>query len=290
MELRQLRYFLMICEEKSITKAAERLYITQPSLSKQMQNLEGELGCQLFVRGSRNIELTEKGKILALRASELLELEAKTEKELLSQEGDIEGEITIGGGESASIKTLAEAARILKEKHPHVTFSLHSGDSSYVLDKLDKGLLDFGVVLDRNDFQHYGFLHLPLHDRWGVLVKREDPLAEAEYVTAEQLKSRPLITSLQSLNKGNPIYAFFGGKLAGLKIVAKYNLLYNATLLVKEGFGIAIGLEGIVKPDDELAFTPLYPLTENRLDLIYRDEKSLSQAAKAYLDIVKTLG
>ena len=290
MELRQLKYFLMICEEKSITKAAERLYITQPSLSKQMQNLEAELNCQLFTRGSRNIELTEKGKILALRAAELVELEEKTAKELLSQDGAIEGEITIGGGESASIKTLAEAARILKEKHPHVTFSLHSGDSTYVLNKLDKGLLDFGVVIDRNDFQRYGFLHLPLHDRWGVLVKRDDPLAQAEFVTVEQLKAQPLITSLQSLNKGNPIYNFFGGKLTGLKIVAKYNLLYNASLLVKEGLGIAVGLEGIVKPDEEMTFVPLHPLTENRLDLVYRDEKSLSQAAKAYLDIVRTLG
>lgn len=289
MELRQLHYFLTICEEKSITKAAERLFITQPSLSKQMQNLEAELNCQLFIRGARTISLTEKGKILALRAAELIELEEKTNKELQTREDNIEGEITIGAGESASLKTLAKAAEMLVEKHSHVTFAIHSGDSTFVLDKLDKGLLDFGVVIDRGEFQRYDFLHLPLHDRWGVYMKADDALASARYLTAEQLKGKPLITSLQSLRPASPIYNFFGGKLTGLKIVAKYNLLFNATLLVQEGLGYALGLEGLAKAEKELAFVPLHPPIENRLDLIYRDENSLSQAAKAYLEIVRSL-
>lgn len=220
MELRELRYFLAVAQKGNITKAAESLYIAQPSLSKQMQNLEKEIGRPLFVRGSRTIVLTETGQLLKKRAEEMLELYEKTEAEIAAPPGEARGEVRIGGGESYALLSVAQAARAVQGDHPAVKFNFFSGDSADVIEKLDKGLLDFGVLIDRTDLSEYVTMRLPACDVWGVLVRRDSPLARHESVSAELLRSAPLIVSRQSRRKGSQLCEWFGGDMGHLNIRA----------------------------------------------------------------------
>ena len=188
MELRELRYFLAVAREQNITKAAEALYISQPSLSKQMQNLENEIGRPLFARGSRKVTLTEAGVLLKKRAEQLLELYEKTEQELAAPEETVCGEVRIGGGESYAVQTVMRAAKQVQARYPHVTFRFFSGDADDVTEKLERGLIDFGIVVDLADIAQYNALRLPLADRWGVLMRRDSPLAEkAAIAPADQI-------------------------------------------------------------------------------------------------------
>lgn len=192
MDLRELRYFLAIAQEGSISKAAEALFVSQPSLSKQMKNLEEEIGGALFIRGSRKIELTQLGMILRRRAQEMLDLYSMTESELRAPVGSISGDIFIGGGESHAISVIAEAAKAMKADHPDVRFRFFSGDATEVIEKLEKGLLDFGVLLDYPDTSAFESVTLPLKDRWGALVRKDSDLAALSSVTPRDLEGRPL--------------------------------------------------------------------------------------------------
>lgn len=286
MELRELRYFLAVAQEQSVTKAAEYLYITQPSLSRQMQNLEKEIGRPLFIRGSRKVTLTETGMLLKKRAEEMIALYEKTEAEISVSPEEVTGEVFIGGGESYSVRTVTRAAHEVQKAYPSVCFNFFSGDAGGVIEKLDKGLIDFGIVVDLPDLSKYNSLRLPYADEWGVLMRKDSALANREVITADDLRNKPTITSQQSLSKGSRIYEWFDGNVNDLIIHAKYNLIYNASLLVKEGMGYAIGLNNLINTtgESELCFRPLYPPVNARLDLVWKKYSVFSKPAQIFLD------
>ena len=289
MELRVLRYFLAVVQEQSITKAAERLYIAQPSLSKQMQSLEKEIGRPLFLRGSRKITLTETGLLLKKRAEEMVELYEKTQAELRIPNGEISGEVAIGGGESHAVITIARAACEVQKLCPAVRFRFFSGDADDILEKLDKGLFDFGVVVDVPDISRYHSLRLPLADEWGVLMRDDSPLAANESITKEDLRNKPLLCSMQSLRRGSQLRAWFGEGETDMDLKEQYNLLYNASLFVKAGMGYAVGLGNIVNTAGEsgLCFKPLSPPLHTNLDLIWKKYDVFTKPAQLFLDCLR---
>lgn len=239
MELRELRYFLAVAQKGNITKAAESLYIAQPSLSKQMQNLEKEIGRPLFVRGSRTIVLTETGQLLKKRAEEMLELYEKTEAEIAAPPGEARGEVRIGGGESYALLSVAQAARAVQGDHPAVKFNFFSGDSADVIEKLDKGLLDFGVLIDRTDLSEYVTMRLPACDVWGFSCAGTARSHGMKAFLPSSCGARPSSYPASRGAKGSQLCEWFGGDMGHLNIRAEYNLIYNATLLVRAGMGCA---------------------------------------------------
>lgn len=289
MELRELKYFLAVVQQGSISGAAEYLYITQPSLSRQMQNLENEVGGALFERGSRRITLTERGRLLKKRAEEMLELYEKTVAEVSAPASELAGEVHIGGGESPAVRDVISAALNIRGRHPKVRFRFFSGDSSAVLEKLDRGLIDFGITLDLPDTSAYNSLRLPHRDRWGVLIKRDDELAGRDYITPDDLRGKPLITSDQSYARGM-IAEWLGMPAEETDIAATYNLLYVGSQLAEEGAGYALGLEGIVNTGGGgLCFKPLEPPIYNHADVIWKKFAVFSPSAEAFLAELKNL-
>ena len=294
MELRELRYFLAVAQEQSITKAANYLYISQPSLSKQMQNLEKEVGRPLFVRGSRKIALTETGVLLKKRAEEMIALYEKTEAEISAPPEDVAGEVLIGGGESCAVRTVAQAACAVQREYPSVRFRLFSGDADEMMERLDKGLIDFCIVVDLErlpDYSKYSALRLPYADTWGVLMRRDSALAAKERITADDLRGVPILTSLQSLRKGSRLLEWFGGDVKGLNICGKFNLIYNASLLARRKVGYVISLKGIVETpaEGELAFLPLEPALTADIYLAWKRYQTFSPAAEVFLNKIQSL-
>ncbi len=284
MELRELRYFLAVVREESILKASESLFVSQPNLSRQMKRLEEELGQQLFVRGSRKIALTEAGELLKRRAEEILELSRKTETELSMSATEVCGDVYIGGGESHVLEVIAKAAHAVQNRHPAVKFHLFSGDMATVMEKLDKGLIDFGIFIEPADLTKYDFLPLPLEDTWGVLMRKDSPLARKEHVTPEDLWDAPIIRSRHSLGK-SAVTDWFRKSSEELNIVATYDLLYNASLLAKEGMGYAVGLEHILNTsgESELCFRPLYPKLTSRLAIAWKKYQVFPKCSEIFL-------
>lgn len=289
MELRELRYFLAVAQEQSITKAAQSLYMAQPSLSKQMQNLEREIGAPLFVRGSRKITLTEHGKRLKKRAEELVALYEKTQAELAAPPEEVTGELVIGGGESYAVLTVAQAACAMRRQFPSVQFRFFSGDAGDILEKIESGLIDFGIVVDFPDLSGYNSLRLPLADEWGVLMRSDSPLAEHAHITRADLQDVPLLCSMQSLKPGSRLRSWLGEQADRLVPAARYNLLYNASLLVKAGMGYAVGLDKIINTAGEsgLCFRPLFPPLHTNLDCIWKKHSALSRPAQIFLEALK---
>lgn len=290
MEIRELRYFLAVAKEQSISKAAEYLFIAQPSLSKQMQNLEKEIGQQLFVRGSRKITLTETGLLLKKRAEEILDLYNKTSAEIHAPTAEVSGDIYIGGGESYAVDTVAKVAKTLQSEHPNIKFHFFSGDTEEVMTRLDKGLIDFGILVEPADLTKYEYLRLPQKDTWGVLMRKDSPLATKEYITPEDLHDVPIIRSKQTMEK-NELFEWFKRDTDSLNIVATYNLLYNASLLVKEGLGYAIGLDRIINTtgDSELCFRQLKPTLETTLAVAWKKYQVFSKASELFLKTLQNI-
>ncbi len=288
MELRELKYFLAIAEAESISGAAEALFVTQPNLSRQMRNLEREAGQQLFVRGSRKIALTEAGKLLRKRAEEIVELVQKTQSELSGADGDVRGTVSIGCGESYAVHLIAAAAGRTRVRCPDVNFCFISADTNDVTEKLDSGLIDFGILIQPSDVSKYEALRLPLLDTWGVWMRKDDPMAEKSEIRAEDLDGRPLILSKHSFNE-RLIADWLGRSPDERKVVAFYNLLYNASLLVEEGLGYAIGLDRLINTsgDSALCFRPLFPRMQTHLDIVWKKHAVLSKPAAQFLQCVK---
>ena len=290
MELRELRYFLAVAREKNITKAADALYISQPSLSKQMQNLEKEIGSPLFVRGSRSVALTETGMLLKKRAEELLELYEKTEAELAAPAETVCGEVRIGGGESYALQTVMQAAKAVQDNYPHVTFRFFSGDADDVTEKLDRGLIDFGVLVDLPDTSQYNALRLPLADSWGVLMRRDSPLAEKESISPADLTGQPVLASRQMLEKKGMINEWMR-RIGKMDVRATFNLVYNASIMVQEGVGYAITLEKLINTTGEsaLCFRPLQPEVRTNLDLVWKKHAVFSKPSLCFLEAFRAL-
>ncbi len=284
MEFRELKYFLAVAREQSISKAAEALYITQPNLSRQMQNLEKEIGQQLFIRGTKKITLTEAGRLLRKRAEEIIELYNQTETELTKPINDISGDIYIGGGESYVMGLIAKAAHFVQNDYPDVKFHLFSGDSGTISERLDKGLIDFGIFIEPFDLSKYEYLRLPLYDTWGVLMRKDSPLAGKEFITPEDLWDKPIIRSRQSIGK-NKVSEWFGKSDEELNIVATGNLLYNMSLLVEEGLGYAVCLDKIINTsgNSNLCFRPLHPELISHLDIAWKKYQVFPKCTEIFL-------
>ena len=285
MELRVLRYYLAVAREESISRAAESLHITQPTLSRQLMDLEAELGMQLFLRGRRDksIRLTEDGIRLRSRAEEILTLADKTAAEFSVSEDFVTGEIAIGAGETDAVRLLAEAAQRIHDQHPGIRFHLFSGNAEAVTDRLDKGLIDFGVLVGSVDMAKYNSLSLPAQDTWGVLMRTDSELAPHERITPELLRDKPLILSQQSLSH-NEFSGWIGLEAEKLDVVATYNLIYNATLFVEAGMGYAVTIDKLVNTQGgQLVFRPLSPKMESRLSLVWKKYHVFSPAAELFL-------
>ena len=286
MELRVLRYFLAVAREQSISGAANALHITQPALSRQLMDLEQELGVKLLIRGSRGkpVELTEAGNRLRLRAEDMITLADRTVEELAEQESEISGVVYIGGGETAGMRLLANAASRLRAKYPRVRFQLYSGIAEDVTERLDQGLLDFGVLVGESALQKYDYLSLPASDAWGVLVRADHPLSGKESVCGKDLRSEPLIVSRQAL-QNNELTGWLGRNAQELNLAAEYNLLHNAVYYVEAGIGSALCIEGLADAgNDNLRFLPLCPPLRGQLRVIWKKHQIFSKAAKLFLD------
>lgn len=284
MDIRVLQYFLTVAREESITKAAEQLHMTQPPLSRQLKDLENELGKQLLIRGSKKVTLTEDGMLLRKRAEELVDLMEKTKAELTSSDENINGEIYIGCGETEAISFLAQAAQNLQQQYPLIHYHIYSGDAERVTERLDKGLIDFGLFVGPVDVNKYDYMRLPMKDTWGVLMRSNSPLAEKSVICAEDLWDKPLIISHQA-SANSEMFSWLRADVSKLNIVATYDLIYNASLFVKKGFGYVIGLDKIINTagDGGLCFRPLYPTLEAGLCIAWKKYQIFSRASSAFL-------
>ncbi len=291
MELRVLSYFLAVAREQSIVRAAESLHLSQPTLSTQIKALEKELGKQLLIRGTkgtRKVTLTEEGMILRKRAEEILNLVQKTEREISFSEQMIVGDVYIGTGETDAVRFIARAAKELYESYPGIHYHISSGNADFVSEQLDKGLIDFGIVFGNVDHTKYNSIELPFRDRWGVLMRRDLPLAAKETIQPEDLWDKPLIISNQDDSKGT-LTAWINKELSELEIVATYNLLFNASLMVEEGLGYAIGLDKIINTsgNTKLCFRPLSPKTEAGMHIIWKKYQVFSKASEKFIEKIK---
>ena len=285
MDLKSLRYFLAIAEEGSISAAAESLNLSQPNISRQMTLLEKELGAKLFERGSRRIVLTEEGMLLRRRAVEILQLADTAVTEIGSAGKDVIGTVRIGCGETDAMRVVARAIRRFSETHPMVKFELHSGNAEDVSDLLERGLVDFGVLIEPTDKTRYDYLSFPTDIRWGALVRRDDPLARLYGVSPSDISGRRVIVSRQNM-AANGISGWMGPDFPEPDVVATYNLLFNASLLVSEGVGIALCLEGIVNTsgDSDLVFVPFEPELRVGMSLVWKKNSVQGRAQRLFLD------
>lgn len=283
MELRVLQYFLAVAQEQSISAAAQSLHLTQPTLSRQLKELEETLGKQLMIRGGRTITLTEEGLHLRKRAQEILDLVGRTEKEIMQSQETVSGDIYIGTGETDGVRQIARVARSLQERYPAVQFHIVSDDAADVCEQLDKGLLDFGMLLGDINKMKYHYLELPMRDTWGVLMRRDSPLAKKSSVMPEDLWDQPLILSRQVDNKGG-LYRWLRREPSELHTVATYNLIFNASLMVDEGMGYAFALDKLINTTDKsLCFRPLEPRLELGMYLVWKKSQLFSKPAELFL-------
>lgn len=292
MEIRVLKYFLAIAREGSITAAANSLHLTQPTLTRQIQELEKELGQKLLIRGKQHITLTAEGMILRKRAEEIVDLAEKTEAEFHSINETIGGDIYIGSGETDSMKYIAEVLKELQEEYPLIKFHIHSGNAEDVTEKLDKGLLDFGILIQPINLSKYDYMTLPEKDVWGVIMRKDSPLAKREFVELKDLMGVPIIASRQMSRKYSAESGFldwFGDEFEKINITATYNLVYNAAIMVKAGLGYAVTLDKLANTssESEICFRPLYPRLESGLDLVWKKYQVFSPAAGLFLEKCK---
>ncbi|MBY0074859.1 MULTISPECIES: LysR family transcriptional regulator [Priestia] len=288
MEIRVLRYFLTVAREGNITKAADVLHVTQPTLSRQLKDLEQELGKKLFIRSSHSIILTDEGMLLRNRAEEIVNMVDKLEAEFSSMEETIGGDIYIGGGETEAMKHIARVAKDVQLRYPNIRYHLYSGNEEDITERLDKGLLDFGILIQPADISKYNYLNIPAKDVWGVVMRRDSPLALKESIQAADLLNAPLICSRQAMKQTfskNEFSDWFGEDFHKLNIVTTYNLAYNAAIMVEEGIGYAITLDKIVNTstNSNLCFRPLQPRLESGLNIVWKKHHVLSAAAAAFL-------
>jgi len=284
MDIRVLQYFLAVAREESITKAAESLHMTQPPLSRQLKDLEEELGKQLLIRGGKKVTLTEDGMLLRKRAEEMVDLMEKTKAELTCSDESIGGEIHIGSGETDAISFLAQTAGNLQKKYPLIRYHIYSGDADRVMEKLDKGLIDFGLLVGPVDIMKYEYMRLPITDTWGVLMKKDSPLAGQETVCAKDLWDKPLILSHQ-VSESSELSFWLKSDTAKLNIAATYDLIYNASHFVKKGIGYAVALDRLINTtgESDLCFRPLYPSLEAELYIVWKKYQVFSKASDKFL-------
>ena len=287
MEIRVLRYFLEIAREGNMTKAAARLHVSQPTLSKQMKDLEQELGKKLFIRSNYSVRLSNEGMLLRERAEDILDMVDKTEEEFRSLSDITGGDIYIGCAESYLMKYFARAVRHLQEIHPNIRYHFISGGTEQVTERLDKGLLDFAVIVEQPDLAKYNYIELPEANTWGVLIKKDEPLGNKESVSFDDLLGHPIFCSEQSIAADLPRWC--GERTELLDIKATFNLANNAAVFAREGLGYALTFDKLVYTgsDSDLCFRPLTPPLETKMYVIWKKYQVFTPAAELLLDALK---
>lgn len=288
MELRVLKYFLTVAQEKNITKAAEILHITQPTLSRQLIELEEELNVKLFIRGKRNITLTNNGLFLKERAEEILTLSEKTKNDFLNNKNIIKGIISIGCVEAECIKDFVETVKIFQNKYPNVQFDLYNGYGDDIIEKIEKGIVDIGVVLEPIDISKYDFIKLSQKEKWGLLVNIKNPLAEKNEISLNDFFSYPIILPKRGAVQ-NEILNWFSEKMINPNITAFYNLLSNVVILVEKELGCAVCMEGAlsIKNNKNIKFIPFNPEKTTNGVIIWKKNKILSPCVSLFIEEIK---
>ena len=287
MELRVLKYFLAVAREENITKAAALLHLTQPTLSRQLMQLEEELRVQLFRRSRYHIELTEDGMLLRRRAQELVDLAEKTTREFTMRETELMGEIAIGAGETRSMSFLSRAMVSFRERYPKVTFRIFSATADDVKERLDTGLLDMGLLTEPVDVGRYAFCRMKERDRWGVLVRLDSPLAGLDSVTPDDLEQVPLIISGRERVQ-RELANWFGDRWERLQIAASFNLILNAANMVRYGVGTALSFDLNFSFDD-LRFIPFSPTMDTGTVLVWKKDLVLTPVVEAFHQHIKNV-
>lgn len=287
MEIRTLRYFLAVAQEENMTRAAARLHLTQPTLSKALKSLETELDARLFIRHSFSIELTDEGRLLRDRARDLVGLADKIEGEFRSIDGQLAGELHLGMAESYQIRLVAQELRKLKESCPGLRYHVTSGDTEQVTERLDRGLLDFAVLCEQPDGQRYDWVELPERDLWGVVMQNDHPLARHATVTPPDLVGEPLFVSEQGWR--GDIAQWAGGYFDGLRLEGSFRLSYNASVFAREGLGLLLTFDRLVNtsPESGLTFRPLEPPVEVTLYLAWGKRQLMTPIAKRFVEQVR---
>ncbi len=288
MEIRVLKYFLMVVREGGINRAAEVLHITQPTLSRQLSQLEEEVGVRLFYRGSRKITLTDEGMLLRRRAEEILSLVDRTEKELAWQEELIEGRIVIGCGELAAMQVLSEIIASFHQQYPLVSYDFFTANADLVKEQMEKGLTDIGVLLEPVDMEKFDFIRLAGKERWVVLMRPDDPLAVKETVSAGDLEGLPLILPRRT-NVRNELSNWLGDSFQSTKVLFTSNLSTNSALMVQKGLAYSIVLEGSVPfwDKEKIAYRPLYPELMANSVFAWKKQQPFSLATAKFIEHIK---
>ena len=288
MELRVLRYFLTVAQEENITRAAEALHMTQPTLSRQLSQLEEELGARLFERGARRITLTDAGLLLRRRAQELLALAGKTERELAAQGAPLAGEISLGCGVLESVRVLARLMGGFSALNPGVSFELFTGTADEIRERMDRGLTDVGLLLEPVSMDSYEFIRLGVRESWMAVMRPDDPLAAQESVTAADLAGRELIMPLREAVK-NELASWFGELYPSLRIRYTSNISTNAAILAQKGFGILVVIAGSLPFLDasKLVMRPLSPALCSSSILAWKRGVPLSRAAEGFIEYAR---
>lgn len=285
MDIRILEYYLMVAREESITKAAGLLHVTQPTLSRQLMQLEQELGVKLFTRTNHSIILTEEGRMLKRRAQEIVSLASKTKRDLNSGMTELSGEIAIGCGEFQGVEMLVEIMNKFRRENPLVTFQIFSGNSGIIKERIEAGLLDFGLIFDYVDISKYEYIRMPISEEWGVLVSEKSELASKEYVTPEDIRELPLIISERSL-VDHDLADWIEKGYEELNIISTYNLIYNAAMMVAGDMGVA----GCIKLNCKykgVKFIPAMPKVENKAILAWKKTMAKSKAVDGFLQFAQ---
>lgn len=285
MELRVLNYFLAIAREESFTKAAQQLHITQPTLSRQIAQLEEELGVDLFVRSNHNIILTEDGMILKRRAQEILSLADKTKRDFLHKDENLEGVISIGSGEFLSTRCLTDCIAQFRRKHPLVRYEFYSGNAGNIRDQIERGLLDIGLMSEPIDIRKYEFISMPIKEEWGAFVRENSPLIDKDFIAPQDLVDIPLILPLGDFAESH-IGKWFGEYISQIDVIAKGNLLYNEAMMAQSNIGAVIGIR-LKSNYDRLRFIPLNPSLKIDTALAWKKEQIFSAATTAFIDFSK---
>ena len=290
MDIRVLKYFLAVAEAESITRAAEILHTTQPNLSRQLTDLEESVGRKLFERGSRKITLTEEGMFLCRRAKEIVALLERTEVDLALFDEVTSGDVYIGAAETHAMRRIGNVIQSLRHSHPQVMYHFFSGSTVEVLEQVNKGLFDFGILVDPVDPQKYEHIRLPVNDTWGVLMRRDSPLAELEAIRPEDIKDKPLLCSQQMLD-AKDIAEWIGEDFKNLNVVFTFNLITTPAMMVEEGVGYTFTFDRLINTTGEsnLCFRPLEPRFETGLYLVWKKDQRLTKQAKLFLERFKQI-
>ncbi len=281
MELRVLKYFIEIAREQNITSAANRLHLSQPALSKQIQDLEDELGVKLLNRGKKKTTLTEDGMYLFKRALEIVSLTDKTISSFKSTNEEIVGEINIACGETPNMNLIIDVIKLTQEKHKDIKFNLYSGNYEDASEKLNNGICEFGLFINYNNLNKYNYIKLPVNETWGFLINKNNPLAKKEYLTHSDLLDQKLIVSRQALIN-NELNSIITSDLEN-NVIGTYNLIFNASLMVKKNLGIVLSLDNLIK-DEDLIFKRFKPLHTSPLFFVYKKYQVFSKASEFFLN------